>query len=158
VGAQGPQGVKGDSSGAQGPQGALGPQGSIGAQGQQGVQGIQGAKGDTGQQGAVGPQGPQGTVNIFSCQRVTKSQSTTTGVTVVGVSCPAGYFLLNYGTATLNQNGGTVAFAAVRKADLYYFSSTSIPYAVIVGTVTDYLADSSYYTYTHFVDATCCPF
>ena len=68
IGAQGPQGVKGDKgdTGAQGPTGATGPQGvkgdtgATGPRGPQGVQGDTGAQGPQGEKGATGPQGPQG--------------------------------------------------------------------------------------------------
>ena len=64
AGAQGPQGLKGDTGavGAQGPQGAKGDTGATGAQGPQGL------KGDTGDTGATGAQGPKGDTGAMGAQ------------------------------------------------------------------------------------------
>lgn len=65
TGAQGPQGVKGDTgatgpTGPQGPQGEKGDTGATGLKGDTGPQGPQGERGPQGVKGDTGPQGPQG--------------------------------------------------------------------------------------------------
>jgi hypothetical protein len=85
-GSPGPAGAAGPagSMGPPGPTGQQGPTGPAGPQGPAGAMGATGATGATGAQGPAGPQGPQG------------PQGTAGNLTLAGLSCPSGQFLVGF--------------------------------------------------------------
>ena len=86
AGAQGPQGVKGDTgaTGPTGPQGLTGLTGPPGIQGVKGDTGVQGVKGDTGPQGIQGVQGNPGPSGAGTWAFYTKTGDAAPVATAVG--------------------------------------------------------------------------
>jgi len=127
-GAQGIQGVKGDT-GLTGPQG---PQGITGDTGLTGPQGPQGMKGDTGLTGSTGPQGPIGDTGSTGPPGFSSSVFPYLVDNVTGLNVPSGY--LRYDNAVqINSTYLRFSWYTAQTVDVKRFLlATPIPSHIVI--------------------------